>query len=353
MNKLISAGIRRGLSALLDAADTAAAASDRPFSEAEILTPNLESRRFGWTHYGLMIPHLPEPHRFLSVMSLLGATGSLAFDTDHALADAPRRTASVVAGTAASHPDHFGTYAFGRDFTATTDGSDIRFGDDLRLEGGYPRYRMSGVLGGVHVDLELRCSDTVTWFFRSPVYKHLSLLTEYSGTLTAAEPLDVSGLCSFEYAACASPYLVASKPLPPSIKAPLDYFVYYVVNLDEDNQVLLSQHSIGGVPLGTTAFHRIRGRSVSFPDVRFEVTETRAEPEPTPDGRTMPLPAATRFEVRDADGKLWLDLRATMDTPFTYGLGSGFVTGFAHESRWRGEPIVGRGYMEYIDRRDG
>ena len=278
MNKIISAGIRRSLASLLDVADTADAASGRPFSEAEMLTPNLESRRFGWTHYGLMIPDLPEPHRFLSVMSLLGATGSLAFDTDHALADAPRRTASVVAGTAASHPDHFGTYAFGRDFTAAADGSDIRFGDDLRLEGGYPRYQLTGALGGVDVDLELRCSDTVTWFFRSPVYKHLSLLTEYSGTLTAADPVDVNGLCAFEYAACASPYLVASKPLPPNRKAPLDRFVYYIVNLDDDNQVLLGQYSIGGVPLGTTAFHRTRGRSVSFPDVRFEVTETRAEP---------------------------------------------------------------------------
>ena len=353
MNKIISAGIRRSLASLVDIADTADAASGRPFSEAEILTPNLESRRFGWTHYGLMIPDLPEPHRFLSVMSLLGATGALAFDTDHALADTPRRTASVVAGTAASHPDHFGTYAFGRDFTATADGSVIRFGDDLELVGGYPRYRISGLLGGVDVDLELRCSDTVTWFFRSPVYKHLSLLTEYSGTLTASEPVDVGGLCSFEYAACASPHLFAPKPLPSGMKAPLDYFVYCVVNLDGDNQVLLSQHSIGGVPLGTTAFHRIRGRSVSFPDVRFEVFETRAEPEPTPYGRPMALPATTRFEVRDADGNLWLDLRATMDTAFTYGLGSGFVTGFSHESRWRGQPITGRGYMEYIDRRHG
>ena len=45
-----------------------------------------------------MIPDLPEPHRFFSTMSLIGATGSLAFDTDHALADQPRRNASVVAG---------------------------------------------------------------------------------------------------------------------------------------------------------------------------------------------------------------------------------------------------------------
>jgi hypothetical protein len=42
-----------------------------------------------------------------------------------------------------------------------------------------------------------------------------------------------------------------------------------------------------------------------------------------------------------------------MDTTFTFGLGSGFVTGFRHETTWRGEKITGRGYQEYIDRRAG
>lgn len=153
-------------------------------------------------------------------------------------------------------------YAFGRDFTAAADGSDIRFGDDLKLTGGYPGYRLTGLLGGVAVELDLRCHDTVSWFFRSPVYKHLSLLTDYRGTLTTDdETVEVSGLCSFEYGACPSPYLAAAKPLP--------------------------------------------------------------------------------------------DLETTMDTPFTYGLGSGFVGGFAHESQWRRERVSGRGYVEYIDRRAG
>ena len=344
-------GVLRPLLAVLD---TAESTSRRPFTEPGILVPNLQSRRFGWTHYGVMIPNLPEPHRFLSVMSLIGATGSLAFDTDHALRCAPRQTATVVAGTAASHPGHFGSYAFGRDFTAVPDGSDIRFGDDLRLSGGYPEFQLAGVLGGVAVELELTCSDIATWFFRSPVYKHLGLLTEYRGTLSAGAPLEVSGLCSFEYGACFSPHLAVSKPLPDRLKAPLDYFVYHVVNLDADNQVLLSQYSIGGVPMYTTAHHRSRGGgSTSFADVRFEVTEYRSTPEPTPYGRPMPLPASTRFEVRDAAGRLWLDLHTAMDTPFTYGLGSGFVSGFTHESRWRGEDIAGRGYVEYIDRRAG
>lgn len=354
MNRLLTAGLRTGLTALHGVFDNAESASRRPFTEPEILVPNLDSRRFGWTHYGVMIPNLPEPHRFLSVMSLLGATGALAFDTDHANPGPPRRTATVVAGTAASHPGHFGAYLIGDDFTAEPDGSLLRFGQDLQLTGRHPHFRLTGTPGGVGIDLELTCSDTVTWFLRSPVYKHLGLLTDYRGTLTADTTIEVSGLCSFEHGACPSPYLGLGSPLPPRYKAPLDYFVYQIVNLDDANQVLLSQYSIGGVPLFTTAHHRTRGGvSTSFPDVRFEVTALRPEPEPTPYGIAMPLPAATRFQVRDDTGALWLDLHAEMDTAFTYGLGSGFVTGFAHQSRWRGEQITGRGYLEYIDRRGG
>ncbi|MBO0855774.1 MAG: hypothetical protein J2P18_18640 [Nocardia sp.] len=355
MHQLAADGIRVGLDTLLRVLDDGEPASRKPFAEPDILRPNLDSRRFGWTHYGVMIPDLTEPHRFLSVMSLIGATGSVAFDTDHALPAAPRRTASVVAGTAASHPGHFGTYEIGRDFLANPDGSSIRFGEDLQLLGGYPGYRLTGTLGPVTVDLNLNCSDLVTWFFHNPVNKHLSLLTDYSGTLAVgSDAMNVEGMCSFEYGACPSPYLLSRTALPQMFKAPLDHFVYHIVNLDADNQILLTHLAIGGKPFRTTAYHRTRGaESTSFPDVRFAVLAHRPEPEPTPYGRPMPLPAATRFEVRDDRGQVWLDLRTDMDTPFTYGLGSGFVSGFAHTATWRGEQISGRGYVEYIDRRNG
>ena len=40
---------------------------------------------------------------------------------------------------------------------------------------------MTGRFGGVDVDLTLTNTDTVTWFVRNPVCKHLSLLTDYRG----------------------------------------------------------------------------------------------------------------------------------------------------------------------------
>lgn len=354
MHSAAATGIRRTLTALMNLLDDAEDSSHRPFTEPSIMVPNVDSKRFGWTHYGVMIPDLPEPHRFFSAMSLIGATGSLAFDNDFALADQPRRNASVVVGTAASHPAHFGNYAIGRDFRSTPDGSLVRFGDDLTLAGSYPDYRLTGRFGGVDVDLTLTNTDTVTWFVRNPVYKHLSLLTDYRGTFsTADQTTDVGGLCAFEYGACPSPYQLRSTPLPPALKAPLDLFVYQIINLTPDDQVLLSHHCIGGKPFITTALHRNRngyGHSLGHTD--FRVEHYRPAPEETPYGRPMRLPEVTRFTVRDESGVV-LDVRAEMDTTFTFGLGSGFVTGFRHESTWRGEMITGRGYQEYIDRREG
>lgn len=338
----------------MDVLDTAETSSRRPFAEPSIMVPNADSKRHGWTHYGVMIPDLPEPHRFFSAMSLIGATGSLAFDNDFALADQPRRNASVVVGTAASHPAHFGNYSIGRDFRSTPDGSLVQFGDDLSITGRYPDYHLTGRFGGVEADLRLTNTDKVTWFVRNPVYKHLSLLTEYRGTFsTDSATTDVAGLCAFEYGACPSPYQLRSTPLPASLKAPLDLFVYQIINLGPDDQVLLSRHCIGGKPFITTALHRSRhsyGRSLGHAE--FRVEKYHPTPEETPYGIPMRLPAVTRFTARDETGAV-LDVRAEMDTTFTFGLGSGFVTGFRHETTWRGEKITGRGYQEYIDRRAG
>jgi hypothetical protein len=354
MHSAAASGIRRTLTALMGVLDTAEKSSHRPFTEPSIMVPNVDSKRFGWTHYGVMIPDLPEPHRFFSAMSLIGATGSLAFDNDYALADGPRRNASVVVGTAASYPAHFGNYSTRRDFISEPDGSVIRFGDALTISGRYPDYRLTGRFGGVDADLRLRNTDKVTWFVRNPVYKHLSLLTEYRGTLsTAADTSAVAGLCAFEYGACPSPYQVRSRPLPPALKAPLDLFVYQIINLGPDDQVLLSHHCIGGAPFITTALHRSRntyGRSLG--QAEFRVEQYRETPEQTPYGIAMRVPAVTRFTARDERGVV-LEVTAELDTTLTFGLGSGFVTGFRHESTWRGDTIAGRGYMEYIDRRRG
>lgn len=351
MQGVAPAAIRRTVTALIDGVDGALASGGKPFDEPGIMVPHVRSARYGWTHYGVMIPNLPEPHRFLSVMSLIGATGTVAFDNDHALVDRPRRNASVVVGTAASYPAHFGNYSTACDFISRPDGSLMKFGDDLTICGGYPRYRLTGRFGGVEMDLELANTDKVTWFVRNPLYKHLSLLTEYRGWLaTSSGRTEVSGLCAFEYGACPSPYQLLPRPLPPALKLPLDSFLYQIVNFGDD-QVLLGHHCIGGTPVISHALHRGRNHySSDLGPAEFHVEQYRDAPEDTPYGIPMPVPAVTRFTVRDGD-EVVLEVVAEMDTTFTFGLGSGFVTGFRHASTWRGEQFTGRGYMEHIDRR--
>lgn len=58
------------------------AASRSPFDGAFPLRHHTHPamKRFGWTHFGVMIPSLPAPHRYLGMMTMAGETGQQAFD---------------------------------------------------------------------------------------------------------------------------------------------------------------------------------------------------------------------------------------------------------------------------------
>lgn len=341
----------RGLLKLLDRAD---AEQGRPFTRTAMMVPHTASRRYGWTHYGMMIPDLPAPHRFFSIMSVIGTPGALAFDTDHALHATPRRNATVVSGTAATHPLHFSGYSIARDCAMADDGSLVRLGREVEIRGGYPDYQVHAAYGAFVLDLQLRCTDKVSWFLCNPVYDHLSLLAHYRGTATlAGAAMAIEGRCTFEYAACASPYLVRDQPLPARHKLPLDFFTYQIINLDDGTQLLLTQYMVLGRPLTTAVYVRSdREYSRTHHDVRFEVLESQAALAVAPDGRTMLLPRRFRWIALEAGAPL-LEIEGEVDTPFTYGLGSGYVGGYAYRGRHRGRAVAGRGYIEYIDRRTG
>lgn len=339
----------KGLMGILDHAD---AEQGQPFQRSGMMVPHTRSARYGWTHYGVMIPDLPAPHRFFSIMSLVGTPGALAFDTDHALADTPRRSATVVSGTAATHPSHFGGYSIERDCEMRDDGSVLRFGEHVDIRGAYPEYRVRARYGDFDLDIEIRNTDKVSWFIRSAVYDHLSLLSHYSGGIQhRGERREISGLCTFEYAACASPHSLRDRRLPARMKLPVDFFTYQVINLASGTQLLLTQVMVGGRPILTAAYLRsAESYSRTLHDTRFEVLELQDGAAESPDGRRMQLPRRFLWTVRD-EGREVLLLEGTVDTPFTYGLGSGYVGGYRYTGQQGGETISGRGYIEYIDRR--
>ncbi|WP_252717674.1 hypothetical protein [Acinetobacter junii] len=84
--------------------DSSASQDGKAFPKSYALKPYHQAKHIGWTHYGVMIPELPAPHQFFSIMSVIGTPGALAFDTDHVFKDSPRNNATAVMGTAATYP---------------------------------------------------------------------------------------------------------------------------------------------------------------------------------------------------------------------------------------------------------
>lgn len=323
------------------------------FPAAYPMVPHVHSRRYGWTHYGVMIPDLPAPHRFFSIMSIVGTPGARVFDTDHALKTHPRGNATVVSGTAATHPHHFGGYDIARDCEMRADGSVVAFGHEVRIEGAYPHYAVRARYAGLDLRLDITNTDRAAWFFRSPVYDHFSLLSEYRGEIRWQDgTTPITGLCTFEYAAGPSPYQVRRNPLPEALKLPVDFFTYQIINLDARTQVLLTQFGALGATAESRLYLRGLDRPASSHPAEFEVLETRAEPAISPDGREMRVPRRLRWRARRDDGTVLLELEGTVDTPFTYGLGCGYVGGYAYTGTLEGRAIAGRAYIEYIDRRN-
>lgn len=340
------------LSQFLKVLDHSDAEQGQPFRVPEIMIPHVDSKFYGWTHYGVMIPDLPEPHRYFSIMSIIGTSGALAFDTDHALKDTPRRNATVVSGTAATHPLHFGGYSIAKDCVMQADGGLVRFGEQVEISGRYPQYRVQAHYGDFALDIEVDATDKVSWFLKNVIYDHLSLLAQYRGVARLdADTLAIAGLCTFEYAACMSPYLLFDRSIPPAFKLPLDFFTYQIINLENGHQLLLTQAMVLGQPLLVALYVRsLHDYSRTYHGAHFTVLEYSPDAAVSPEGVPMRLPRVFRWSVCDGAATV-LDLTATIDTPFTYGLGSGYVGAYRYEGAYQREAIAGRGYIEYIDRR--
>lgn len=322
-------------------------ATQRPFTRPTMLRPHVSGRRYGWTHYGVMLPHLPEPHRYFSTMIIAGLPGATAMDNDDAVATSPRDTATVSASTAAPGSEFFRAYSMAQECDLRPDGSVLDFGGDAVISGAYPDFQVSVRQGGFHADFSLRSTGQVAWFARTPFYDHLSLCVEYEGNISVdGKTTEASGLGTFEYAACAGPHGVRDRPISASAKVPVDFFSYHVIAVDERSQLLLADVHAMGQPLVTMAYYRTAHGStwVTHRDVRFDVTEYATDITTDPYGHPMRLPvrftwrAGTEFRVH-----------GTVDSPPRFGVGRGYIVGYRCEGTHRGKDFAARGYMEYID----
>lgn len=330
--------------------DQRISASKMPFSAPGILRPEVNSRRWASTHYGVFVPELPAPHRYLNTMTLIGATGSICFDNDYLSSSDARRTATVLSSTAAPGHRHYRAYDTHADCAFDEDGSALTWGDDLTLTANFPSFTVDAQYPQFAATLTITATHAASWFVRSMVCDHLSLLATCTGVIEdATGTTDIAGLCTVEYARYMSPQALTSRPLPGALKLPLDFFTYQIVNLDETTQLLLTDVRAAGVTACRLAHIRsLDGANTVYEDVTMSVTRYRGAPAIDELGRPMRVPQQIHWIVRE-NGRAVVEFTADVDSELRYGHGRGYAGAYSYTGAWLNRPIAGSGYLEWID----
>ncbi|HEV7193252.1 MAG TPA: DUF6670 family protein [Jatrophihabitantaceae bacterium] len=297
--------------------------------------------RYSTVHYGVMIPGLPEPHRFLDVIAVIGQPPVALWRNSHLVQTSDRDTVSLLTATGAMTTDQLQGYSVAEDCELSPDGSSLRFGDRLLFEGSYPDYSVRITHPQVTADLHLHATGSVTHFARLPggLYDHWSLLCQYTGRIGGVA---AAGLCTLEYARGVA------------LRLPLRSFAYSVLNVDDRTQVLMGQVlGPGGLPVQRVV--SVRGLdepSQSYSrGFRFDIHGFESEARATPDGRWMLLPREFEWQVDDGAGGRLIRIAGRMCGDFTYGMAAGFAGSYRYEGEFRGRAVEGTGYLEYIDGR--
>ncbi|WP_285030265.1 DUF6670 family protein [Mycolicibacterium sp. lyk4-40-TYG-92] len=336
---------RAAIDGLLPLIDSRLPASRRPFDAPEILKPHDRSRAWGVTHFGVFVPDLPEPYRYLNTMTLLGASGAELFDLDHLAAADARDTTTVFSSTAHAEQRFYRAYDMRADCSFAADGASLRWAEDLAIDVALPSVVVRGRYPQFDVNLKLVVTEQVSYFVKTPIYDHLSLLAPYTGTV---DGVAVSGLGTFEYARIRTHQALTRRPVPARLKLPLDFFTYQIINIDERTQVLLTDVRARGRTACKLAHVRVLGGETAvYTDVHFAVTEYG---EPLIDDRsnTMRRPRKFKWAVRDGDREI-LALIGTVDAPWRPGHGPGYVTAYSYTGTWGTGSVSGSAYLEWID----
>ncbi|HEU0191792.1 MAG TPA: DUF6670 family protein [Mycobacterium sp.] len=353
MDRVASRALAATVLGLRPLVDRRITSSRSPLPAGYAMRPHAGSRRWAWTHFGVFVPQLPAPYRYVNTMTLLGSTGTEIFDNDALAAPDARNTSTVFSSTAHADQHHYAAYDEATECTFAEDGSTLRWRDDLELDIRLPSVKVRGRYAAFSVDLDLTVTRQVSFFVDTPIYQHLSLLAPYTGTITdTSGDTRISGLGTFEYARCVGHQSLSRKPVPPRLKLPVDFFTYQILQLDDRTQVLLTKVSARGHTACLLAHLRVLGGETTvFDDVVFDVTY---QPEPAVDrwGRPMRLPEKLRWVVRE-HGRELLTIDGTVDAPMRFGHGRGYAGAYSFTGELRAEPVDGSGYIEWVDVQDG
>lgn len=321
-------------------------------SELPEMRPHVGSRRWGFTHYNVVLPRLPEPHRFMACAVFVGQPAARAFDLDHAVVGSPRRTATVGTGTAETAPATFAALSAVDDCRLTPDGAHMHFGSLLEIDRDGVSVRVRVDQPGLRIELELDPSaEAACWFARSPLYEHVGIPATYTGTLEDdATSTAIEGTCSLEHARGVSLHLLLDRRVPGPLKLPLSFFAYHVVDLGDGRLLLLTHTEALGSSLMRTAHVVEPGRRAETLDgtVRFQADRTGGRTVAAPDGHLTDVPGSMSWRVGDR-----IALQVIPDTELIYGIGTGWMGGARVTGTVDGQEVDARAYVEHIDRRSG
>lgn len=320
--------------------------------EELVFRPFVDSKIYGTSHYGIMISDLPAPFNFLACASILGNPGFRTFDINFACKDTPYNMVTLSRGTNVTTTNGFYVHTRDNGFSSQPDGSILKFGDHTEIAGTYPNFSLKSTDQDCKIDLKLTATGEITWFARSTSYDHLSLLTRYTGTIEYQGKVhEVAGLCTYEHARGISLQRFSKTPIPFEYKVPWDFFTYQVLNLDEDTQLVMTHcRALNDALLTAGYIRKANQASYGIKDyVHFEVLELEPEALVDGDGIHMHVPKRFRWIFKDKEKGIDLEINATVDCKWLFGLGRGYISGYQWQGFSNGQPKQGRGYVEYVD----
>lgn len=89
-----------------------------------------------------------------------------------------------------------------------------------------------------------------------------------------------------------------------------------------------------------------------YTDVEFKVITHQPDRHVSPSGKNMRLPQQFSWSVKDNVSQKILEIIAEIDSPFRYGHGVGYASAYTYTGEYLGQPVQGRGYIEYVDVED-
>ncbi|MBJ9441029.1 hypothetical protein I5555_01025 [Acinetobacter baumannii] len=331
--------------------DQAKKYSTLPFTQTHIIRPRIDEKYYSWTHYGIFFPLLPEPHRYLNIMILIGTPGALAFDHDDIITGNPRKTATFFSSTAALEQALLKAYIIPEDTKINKDGALIELSQEILIQGKFPHIHINGHYDGFDFDFDIDITSHVSWFIKTPIYDHFSLLAKFKGFLNyQAKRIETQGLCTYEYARAVGPHSITNKLIPDAYKLPLDFFTYQIINLNEATQLLLTKADIAGQTAAYTLHIRhLEQPAEIYTDVSFDIISHQVDDFVSPSGQKMRLPKYFSWIARNDAKQIILNIQAEIDCPFRYGHGRGYASSYIFTGHYFGNEVQGRGYIEYID----